>query len=90
MSFIQRVMRVMTHVNIGATLGLVAWLAWASLEVASGARPIPRHPPVDRSPAGSRPVSLPCCFVPGTPAGPALLEAHEAQVRHIAAAEVRP
>ncbi len=90
MNLIQRVVRVMTHVNIGATLGLVAWLAWASLEVVGGARPIPRHPSVDRIPAGSQAVSLPCCFVPGTPTEPALLEAHEAQVRHIAAAEVRP
>lgn len=89
MSLIQRVMRVMTHVNIGATLGLVAWLAWASLEVASGARPIPRHPPVDHSPAGSRPVSLPCCFVPGTPAAPALREARESREQFVAAAEVQ-
>lgn len=90
MSFTHRVMRVMTHVNIGATLGLIAWLAWASLEVASGARPMPRHPSADRSPAGSLPVSLSCCFVPGPSTGPALMEAHEAQVRHIAAAELRP
>ncbi len=83
-------MRVMTHVNIGATLGLVAWLAWASLELVGGARPISRQPPIDRSPAGTQPVSLPCCFVPGTPAGPALQEVHATQLQQIAAAELDP
>lgn len=90
MSFIQRVMRVVTHVNIGATLGLVAWLAWASLQVASGAQPIPRHPPVNRVPTGHQPVNLSCCLVPGLSDGPGLREVHAPQVRQVVAAAVRP
>ena len=90
MSFIQRVMRVVTHVNIGATLGLFTWLAWASLQVASGAQPIPRHPPVDRVPTGHQSVNLPCCLVPGMPDGPGLRGVHAPQVKQIVAEAVRP
>lgn len=36
MDFIERVMRVMTHVNIGAALGLVAWLLWSGWQVVTG------------------------------------------------------
>lgn len=34
MKTIERVMRVMTHVNIGATLALAAWVIWSRLAVA--------------------------------------------------------
>lgn len=36
MNFIERVMRVMTHINIGATLGLAAWVLWSGWQVATG------------------------------------------------------
>lgn len=90
MSLIQCVMRVVTHVSIGATLGLVAWLAWASLQVASGAQPVPRHPPVDGVPTRHQPVNLPCCLVPGISDGPGLQAVHAPPVQQIAAAAVRP
>jgi hypothetical protein len=35
-NFIERVMRVMTHINIGAALGLVAWVLWSGWQVVSG------------------------------------------------------
>jgi hypothetical protein len=35
-SFIERVMRVMTHINIGAALGLVAWVLWSGWQVVAG------------------------------------------------------
>jgi hypothetical protein len=34
--FIERVMRVMTHINIGAALGLVAWVLWSGWQVVTG------------------------------------------------------
>ena len=36
MSFIERVMRVMTHINIGAALGLAAWVLWSGWQVVTG------------------------------------------------------
>ena len=36
MDFIERVMRVMTHLNIGAALGMVAWLLWSGWQVVTG------------------------------------------------------
>lgn len=36
MNFIERVMRIMTHVNIGAALGLAAWVAWSGWQVVTG------------------------------------------------------
>lgn len=36
MNFIERVMRVMTHINIGAALGLAAWVLWSGLQVVTG------------------------------------------------------
>ena len=40
MNFIERVMRAMTHLNIGAALGLAAWLLWSGWQVVTG-----QHPP---------------------------------------------
>lgn len=45
---IERVMSVMTHVAIGAALGMVGWLAWAGVQVVSGEWKIPRAAPVVR------------------------------------------
>jgi hypothetical protein len=36
MNFIERVMRVMTHINIGASLGLMAWVLWSGWQVVTG------------------------------------------------------
>ena len=36
MNFIERVMRVMTHLNIGAALGLAAWVLWSGWQVVTG------------------------------------------------------
>ncbi|HTP72482.1 MAG TPA: hypothetical protein VML58_09710 [Burkholderiaceae bacterium] len=47
MKDVQRVMRVMTHVNLGATLGLVAWLLWSGYAIASD----PLQDPASTSPA---------------------------------------
>jgi hypothetical protein len=35
-NFIERVMRIMTHVNIGASLGLVAWVLWSCWQMVTG------------------------------------------------------
>jgi hypothetical protein len=35
-SLIERVMRVMTHINIGAALGLAAWVLWSGWQVVTG------------------------------------------------------
>lgn len=36
MNFIERVMRIMTHVNIGIALGLAAWVMWSGWQVVTG------------------------------------------------------
>lgn len=70
MQTIDRVMRIMTQVNIGAALGMTAWLSWSGYQVVSGQwevqRPAPATP---QRPAGgaARPVKQPCCFRPAAP-----------------------
>lgn len=56
-------MRVMTHVNIGATLGMAAWVVWSGNLVASGQWKIPRANTAAtrvQTPAWQQPVELPC------------------------------
>lgn len=36
MNFIERVMRIMTHINVGAVLGLAAWVLWSGWQVVAG------------------------------------------------------
>ena len=36
MNFIERVMRVMTHINIGTSLGLATWVLWSGWQVVTG------------------------------------------------------
>jgi hypothetical protein len=73
---IERVMRVMTHVNIGATLGMAAWILWSGMEIVgmpSTASPAVRppavhshgeHAPASHSPGGARPAASDhCCLV---------------------------
>lgn len=62
-----RVMRVMTHVNMGAALGMAAWVAWSGLQVAAGqwkvrGYQVPAHAAERALEAQS--VSPPCCFIP--------------------------
>jgi hypothetical protein len=35
-NFVERVMRIMTHINIGAALGMVAWVLWSGWQVVTG------------------------------------------------------
>lgn len=73
MKTLERVMRVMTHINIGATLGTAVWLLWSGLQVVSGQwTPAPRG--LAPTPPGlQRSVAPSCCFVP---AGDPSLQAH--------------
>ena len=59
---LERVMRVMTHVNIGAALGMVAWLAWSGAQVVTGQiAPARLAPPASVSPVDVAPVVAPVC-----------------------------
>lgn len=57
---LERVMRVMTHVNIGAAIGMLAWLAWSGVQVVTGqivpAGTAARQPPAQAVP-GAQPAS---------------------------------
>lgn len=68
MKTIERVMRVMTHVNIGATLGTAAWIVWSGLQVVGGEWPVTPRP---TAPATSA-TEISCCFVPADRGQPAL------------------
>ena len=70
MKTLERVMRVMTHINVGATLGTAAWLLWSGSQVVSG--PWTRAPrgPAPTAPGLHRTVAPSCCLVPA--AGPSL------------------
>ena len=79
MKIIERVMRVMTHVNIGATLGMAAWILWSGMEfvgMPSAALPAVRppaprshgeHSPSSHSPAGARPAASDHCCLARAP-----------------------
>ncbi len=61
---LERVMRVMTHINIGATLGTAAWVLWSGARIVTGAgtaAPPPLAVPVQ---ARHGTAALPCCWVP--------------------------
>jgi hypothetical protein len=64
---IERVMRVMTHVNIGATIGMAAWILWSGHLVVSGqwtTAPGPRLDAQTRATGSQQPIASPCCLVP--------------------------
>jgi hypothetical protein len=77
---VMRLMRLMTHANIGAAMGLVAWLAWSGWLVVSGQWPLPqrasdiraslaaapasRQPPMQLIPAGQVSHAQPSCHGP--------------------------
>ena len=79
MKIIERVMRVMTHVNIGATLGMAAWILWSGVEIValpSAASPAARppaahshgeHSPSPHTPAGARPAASDHCCLARAP-----------------------
>ncbi len=65
---LERVMRVMTHVNIGAAIGMVAWLAWSGVQVVSGQIVPPRaaapEPPAAVAPGAKPAQGLDCRCAP--------------------------
>lgn len=90
---IERVMRVMTHVNIGATLGMAAWLLWSGHLVDSGQWNIPQSRPAGtqtQARAWRQPVELPCRFVPAgeRPTDPRSLRAQSRPAELLARAEL--
>lgn len=80
MNFIERVIRVMTHLNIGAALGLAAWVLWSGWQVVTGhiapahtpaeVRTLVRLPqaqastPMELVPADARAGAMPPCHEP--------------------------
>lgn len=94
MDTIERVMRVMTHVNIGAGLGMAAWIAWSGLQVVGGDWKLPPQ----QQPSGvterrgeGLPTRLPCCFVPAPRHGsePPALQVRAEVLRVVAQADPR-
>lgn len=70
MKTLERVMRVMTHINIGATLGTAVWLLWSGSQVVSGQWTRAPRGSAPTPPGLHRSVVPSCCFVPA--AGPSL------------------
>lgn len=83
----------MTHVNIGATLGMAAWVLWSGHLVVSGQWRIPQgHTAATQTqaPAWRQPVELPCCFVPAgeRPVDPRAQQVQSRSVELLARAEL--
>ena len=83
----------MTHVNIGATLGMAAWVLWSGHLVVSGQLKIPQVRQAgtqSQAPALRQPVELPCCFVPAgeRPTDPRSLRAQSRPADLLARAEL--
>jgi hypothetical protein len=78
MKTIERVMRIMTHINIGATLGTGAWILVSGLQIVGGEFSAPaRHhapsqhqAPAQTSPHHHGPAQPVCCFVPAESLAP--------------------
>lgn len=70
MKTLERVMRLMTHINIGATLGTAVWLLWSGLQVVSGQWTPALRGPAQTPPGLHRSGAPSCCFVPAD--GPSL------------------
>jgi len=80
---IERLMRVMTHVNIGASLGLVAWLVWSGHQIVGSDWKIPREePPGAHAPGSSNavPAHSTRCLVPESPSDSTALQANAGPV----------
>lgn len=70
MKTLERVMRVMTHVNIGCALGMVAWTAWSGVQVVNGHYPKPVPARAGATTAASEhrlTAAPPCCLSPAAP-----------------------
>lgn len=81
MNFIERVMRLMTHVNIGTALGLVAWVLWSGWQVVTG-QIAPAYSAAEAKALVSLAHAghpLPLRLVPVSAQGAAALPCHEAQ-----------
>lgn len=78
MSFIERVMRVMAHINIGAALGLAAWVLWSGWQVVTGlSAPAYRAAEVKAlMNLAHSAQSAPMRLVPARPGTPALASCH--------------
>lgn len=72
MKTIERVMRVMTHINIGATLGTGAWILVSGLQVVGGELPAPAQPhaPAPNHPPHHELRQPACCLVPAESLAP--------------------
>jgi hypothetical protein len=75
MKTLERVMQVMTHVNIGCALGMVAWVVWSGFQIMGGHSTPPQyrpsataavthqhHPAHNPGPARSIPAQPACCL----------------------------
>jgi hypothetical protein len=80
---IERVMRVMTHLNIGLALGMGVWIAWSGVLVVNGEWPMRRSVPTPSTTSAPGPTAYPhsrganptrpaCCLVPSETSHPAL------------------
>ena len=83
----------MTHVNIGATLGMAAWVLWSGHLVVSGQWKFPQGHPAgtqSQTPAWRQSVELPCCSVPAgeRPADPCALQVQSRPADLLARAEL--
>jgi hypothetical protein len=57
---LERVMRVMTHVNIGATLGTGVWILWSGLMIVGAPLQAMDAPPAAARPNGASAVPSSC------------------------------
>ncbi len=72
MRTIERMMRVMTHLNIGTALGMVLWVGWSGLQIVNGnvpaqriERPDATATPAPRGAVPKDPAHTPCdCLAP--------------------------
>ena len=83
----------MTHLNIGAALGMAAWVLWSGHLVVSEQWKLPQGHAVGtqtQTSASRQPVELPCCFVPAgdRPAEPLVLEARSRPAELLVRAEL--
>lgn len=91
MNFIERVMRVMTHLNIGVALGLALWVLWSGWGLVTG-RIVPAHTAAEvRAMMRHAPVAppLPLELVPVGDPRVAPAPCHEASPRLLQAGQPR-
>lgn len=56
MPFLEKAMRAMTHLNIGAAIAMFAWILWSGQQIVNGDVPVASRSSV-ASPAQSKPVA---------------------------------